>query len=119
MVALGKTPKDYGLRVRAHPDGLMITAAAKMRNGAYVDVTFSQTISESIYFDTDTATLKNNLEAAEQLVRDCGEPPPRPKTTSTVIWHDVPPGTVLTFLDTYRTPDNATKARRHVMPDDG
>ena len=111
MVALGKTPKDYGLRVRAHPDGLMITAAAKMRNGAYVDVTFSQTISESIYFDTDTATLKNNLEAAEQLVRECGEPPPRPKITSTVIWHDVLPGTVLAFLDTYRTPDNATKAR--------
>ena len=111
MVALGKTPKDYGLRVRAHPDGLMITAAAKMRNGAYVDVTFSQTISESIYFDTDSATLKNNLEAAEQLVRDCGNPPPRPKPTSTVVWPDVPPSTVLAFLDSYRTPDNATKAR--------
>jgi hypothetical protein len=111
MVALGKTPKDYGLRVRAHPDGLMITAAAKMRNGAYVDVTFSQTISESIYFDTDIATLKSNLHAAEQLVRDCGEPPPRLKSTSTVTWHDVSPGTVLAFLDTYRTPDNATKAR--------
>jgi len=111
MVALGKTPKDYGLRVRAHPDGLMITAAAKMRNGAYVDVTFSQTISESIYFDTDNATLKNNLVAAEQLVRDCGTPPPRPKPTSTVIWPDVPPGAVLAFLDSYRTPDNATKAR--------
>lgn len=111
MVALGKTPKDYGLRVRAHPDGLMITAAAKMRNGAYVDVTFSQTISESIYFDTDSATLKNNLEAAEQLVHDCGGPPPRPKPTSTVVWPDVPPSTVLAFLDSYRTPDNATKAR--------
>jgi hypothetical protein len=111
MVALGKTPKDYGLRVRAHPDGLMITAAAKMRNGAYVDVTFSQTISESIYFDTDGATLKNNLESAEQLVRDCGEPPPRPKPTSTVVWPDVPSATVLAFLDGYRTPDNATKAR--------
>src|ERR1017187_2364418 len=111
MVALGKTPKEYGLRVRAHPDGLMITAAAKMRNGAYVDVTFSQTISESIYFDTDSATLKNNLDTAEQLVGDCGEPPPRPKPTSTVVWPDVPPSTVLAFLDSYRTPDNASKAR--------
>jgi hypothetical protein len=111
MVALGKTPKDYGLRVRAHPDGLMITAAAKMRNGSYVDVTFSQTISESIYFDTDSETLSNNLEAAAQLVRDCGEPPPRSKPTSTVIWRDVPPAIVLAFLDTYQTPDNATKAR--------
>ena len=90
MVYLGKTPKDYGLRVRAHPDGLMITAAAKMRHGSYVDVTFSQTISESIYFDTGTASLKNNLEAAEQLVRDCGEPRPRLKPWSTALWADVP-----------------------------
>jgi Z1 domain len=111
MVALGKTPKDYGLRVRAHPDGLMITAAAKMRNGAYVDVTFSQTISESIYFDTDSATLKSNLEAAEQLVHDCGTPSLRSKPKSTVLWPEVSPGVVLAFLDSYRTPDNATKAR--------
>jgi hypothetical protein len=117
MVALGKTPKDYGLRVRAHPDGLMITAAAKMRNGAYVDVTFSQTISESIYFDTDSATLKNNLRAAEQLVLDCGEPPPRPKPTSTVIWPDVSPSAVLTFLDSYCTPDNVAKARPPALAD--
>lgn len=111
MVALGKTPKDYGLRVRAHPDGLMITAAAKMRNGVYVDVTFSQTISESIYFDTDSATLNNNLEAVEQLARSCGEPARRRGPTSTAVWTDVPPGVVLAFLDKYRTPDNATKAR--------
>jgi hypothetical protein len=111
MVALGKTPKDYGLRVRAHPDGLMITAAAKMRNGTYVDVTFSQTISESIYFDTDNATLKNNLQATERLVQSCGEPARRPKPTSTVIWPDVPSSTVLAFLDEYQTPANVAKAR--------
>ena len=67
MVALGRHPRITACG-SVPSRRLMITAAAKMRNGAYVDVTFSQTISESIYFDTDSATLKNNLEAAEQLV---------------------------------------------------
>jgi Z1 domain len=111
MVALGKTPKDYGLRVRAHPDGLMITAAAKMRNGAYVDVTFSQTISESIYFDTGEKTLRANLLATENLVNECGEAQPRSKPKSTIIWQNVPPSAVVNFLDSYSVPDNATKAR--------
>src|SRR5690606_12526602 len=32
MATQNATPADYGLRVRKHPDGLMVTAAAKMRN---------------------------------------------------------------------------------------
>ncbi|MBK9066221.1 MAG: hypothetical protein IPL76_04945 [Gemmatimonadetes bacterium] len=32
MVAVGQTPVDYGLRVRAHP-ALMVTSALKMRTG--------------------------------------------------------------------------------------
>ena len=112
MAALGKTPKDYGLRIRAHPDGLMITAAAKMRNGMYVDVTFSQTISESISFDTDQLTLTNNMRATEQLLRAAGKPArSKDEPLGTLMWSEVPAVDVLAFLDAYRTPDTATKAR--------
>jgi hypothetical protein len=110
MVALGKNPKDYGLRVRAHPDGLMVTAAAKMRNGVEVDVTFSQTISESIVFETDRRSLQANLAATEDLIRRAGAALPR-EPGKTILWPDVPAADVLRFLGAYRNPDTATKAR--------
>src|SRR5205085_4449342 len=31
MYRLGRTPKDFGLKVRAHPDALLVTARNKMR----------------------------------------------------------------------------------------
>jgi hypothetical protein len=116
MESLGRTPGDYGLRVRAHPAGLMITAAAKMRHGTNVEVTFSQTISESIKFDTSTSTLTRNLAAGRDLVAGLGRH--RPRTgLETVVWDDVPPDRVLDFLDAYRATDTATKARPKVISD--
>ncbi|MGC5322414.1 Z1 domain-containing protein [Micromonospora arida] len=113
MAVLGKTPKDYGLRVRAHPDGLMITAAAKMRNGETVDVTFSQTISETITFDTDEKTLGNNFDAATTLLTAAGEPTRTENHNR--IWDNVATADILAFLDRYRTPDTATKARPQAL----
>ena len=39
--AAGGTPRDYGLRVRKHPAGLLITARAKMRNGKELELDYS------------------------------------------------------------------------------
>jgi hypothetical protein len=115
MAALGKTPQEYGLRVRAHPDGLMITARTKMRNGTDVDITFSQTISESITFETDEDVLRNNLAVTERLVRAMGTPAPRRGALGTVKWHNVPAPDVLDFLDEYQASDVATKAQPRAL----
>jgi Z1 domain-containing protein len=116
MESLGRTPSDYGLRVRAHPAGLMITAAAKMRTGTNVEVTFSQTISETIRFDTSTSALTRNLDAARQLVSGLGHSQPR-SGLKTVVWNDVSAERILDFLNTYRGTDAATKARPKVIGD--
>lgn len=115
MAALGKTPQEYGLRVRAHPDRLMITARTKMRNGTDVDITFSQTISESITFETDEDVLRNNLAVTERLVRAMGTPAPRRGALGTVKWDNVPAPDVLDFLDEYQASDVATKAQPRAL----
>ncbi|MGH3833222.1 MAG: Z1 domain-containing protein, partial [Pseudonocardiaceae bacterium] len=116
MAALNKTPRDYGLRVRAHPDGLMITARTKMRNGTDVDVTFSQTTSESLTFETDETTLRRNLEATETLVRALGSPTRRRDgELGTIQWDGVPAVDVLEFLDNYRASNVATKAQPRAL----
>ena len=53
MAALEKTPAEYGLGVRKHPDGLMITAPAKMRLGQKVKLSYSQSIVETVVFFED------------------------------------------------------------------
>ena len=50
MAAVGGTPEDFGLRVRRHPDGLLVTAQTKLRNARKVYVTFAGTMSETIIF---------------------------------------------------------------------
>lgn len=65
MAALGETPEQYGLRIRSHPGGLLITAAAKMRDGIQVDVSFSGTISETIVFSRDKADIDDNFALTE------------------------------------------------------
>jgi hypothetical protein len=51
MLARGASPLDFGNRVRTHPNGLLITAANKMRSGTTIRAGFSGTISETVSFD--------------------------------------------------------------------
>jgi hypothetical protein len=82
MTDIGGTPADFGLRVKSHPDGLMITGAVKMRNSIEVELTFAAHISETIVFQTDDATDKKNYQTAERFLRDLGDPDEViPKTT--------------------------------------
>ncbi len=60
MRAQDRTPQDFGLKVRAHPDALMVTARNKMRN--------SQTVERVISMrgqSPETARLRSN----ENIVR--------------------------------------------------
>src|SRR5262249_42666461 len=73
MAAIGATPKEFGLRVRNHPDGLLVTARTKLRNARKVYVTFAGTISETIIFRTDEESRKQNQSAAESLISDAAK----------------------------------------------
>ena len=68
MAAVGGTPEDFGLRVKSHPDGLLVTAPAKMRHGKTMQLSFSDTISETIVFHRDPEVIDSNFELVEQLV---------------------------------------------------
>lgn len=79
MRAQGRTPKDFGLKVRAHPDALIVTAQNKMRTARTVERRISIS-GESL----ETPRLKSNeniLRANKQVVarfltslRDAGLP---------------------------------------------
>ena len=48
MVVTGQEPKDFGLRVRTPSDGLLITAANKLRRGEAIQVRFAGEIVQAL-----------------------------------------------------------------------
>ncbi len=96
MVTVGGTPMDYGLRVRSHPDGLLVTARVKMRHGTELELTPTLGASESTVFDLESAIVASNHASAERLVRALG-PSRQPSLREAVwsnghIWRNVAPG---------------------------
>ena len=66
----GGTPTDFGLKVRAHPDSLIVTAQNKMRQARTIERVFS--LSEQ-YLETprlkgNQATVTSNLNAFARFV---------------------------------------------------
>ena len=113
MAAIGATPKEFGLRVRNHPDGLLVTARTKLRNARKVYITFAGTISETIIFRTDEDSRKTNLAAADSLVAEAaklGTPGPKERRDlDSYLWNEVPADVILRFLRAYGTHEDALK----------
>ena len=72
MSATGMTPSDFGLRVRSHPAGLVITAANKMRSGIPMTVSYSADISETISFER--SANRANYDRLGRFVASLGPP---------------------------------------------
>jgi len=116
MVTSGGTPRDYGLRVRAHPQ-MLVTSRVKMRTGTPVDLSFDGDVSETVVFHRDPAGLRRNLRAVEALIermraagcrREVSPERPRPRGgthrwNSGVVWTDVDARSIIGFLEEYQT----------------
>lgn len=119
MALAGGTPSDFGLRVRQSADGLVVTAAGKMRSGTRMKLTFSGAISETIIFDLQQSVITENLQAVNDLVR-------RMDASGEVslvggsdrknhVWHGIGSESVADFFEEFRTHPQATKAQSSVM----
>lgn len=97
MVRLGKTPKEYGLRVQTHPGGLLVTAAGKMREGTKMKVSFELALAETSVFSKDLAAIDRNFAAASAFFQSLG--PEARKENGDHYWQDVPGSKIMEFLE--------------------
>jgi hypothetical protein len=99
MGQLNRTPRQYGLRIQQHPDGLMVTAANKSRHSQKMKVSFAATQCETLLFDTEDNVRKQNWIALEELAGDVfGR---SMETRGKHVEHDVSAESVLNFLKGY------------------
>ncbi|WP_405961410.1 Z1 domain-containing protein [Streptomyces sp. NBC_00024] len=114
MAALGLTPREFGLRVRASSLGLSVTAANKMRQGTKVRLSYSGELPESTIFQLDKGVPQDNFENLRAFVEMLGElAPAQVDNSRSLVWRGVPPEVVASgFFDTYR----AAKEARRIRP---
>ena len=105
----GQTPLEFGHRVRAHPDGLLITAANKMRSGSRVRAGFSGTISETVSFDT--AQAKANFEAFENFLAKL----PRSSGSGRHQWNGIGGSKIVSLLREVQTSRDSWKANSQAL----
>lgn len=115
MAAIAGTPRDYGLRVRTHPNGLQITGASKLRTGTEMKVSFSGTIAETVVLFANPAILKSNSEAVEAFLLRCEASAVRKNDRSRSTWPRVRSDEVIRFLQDYSTHPEALKVNSTSM----
>ena len=109
MADTGMTPIEFGLRVRSHPAGLVITAANKMRNGTPMTVSYSADISETISFDRDPDVNRRNHERFSRFIVGLG--PTERLRTGNRIWREVSGEDVADLLTGIKVHPGSRKAR--------
>lgn len=107
----GQTPLQFGHRVRTHPDGLLITAANKMRAGTRVRAGFSGTISETVSFEASQA--QRNFDAFAAFLRDL----PPSSGTGRHRWNDVDGNRIVSLLRQVQTSRDSWKANSQALAD--
>ena len=99
-----QTPRDFGLRVRRHPDALLIIARNKMRTSETMvrAISLGSSLIEAFRLNLDYAEENRQLLEAtvKSLVSTYGEPTPSPDKNH--LWSDIPAEAVVEFIRSFR-----------------
>jgi hypothetical protein len=121
----GSTPRDYALRVRTDPAGILqISASNKMREGVTVRVTWSGKLVETYQFQRNRDVLQSNLEATSDFIRSFVQPPESVGAGPNYLWRNISPQPVLDFLARFSVceslrsadPQNISEYIRKLIP---
>lgn len=115
MAASGGTPEDFGLKVRTHPQGLMITGANKMKTGTNMKLSFAGSISETTIFYKADQVNQSNLEITEELLRSLGAYIERPNEN--YLWKNVSADQIIDFLLRYESHPKCRVAKTSILTD--
>jgi hypothetical protein len=109
MVAAGLTPANYGLRVRTHPDGMIVTALNKMSHGRTLELSWAGVLAQTTQLPKDARKIAANVKATEKLVGGLG-PPAGAAGRETRVWNDVPATVVADFVEALQFPAASARA---------
>lgn len=100
MADLHATPESYGLKVRTHPDGMLITSINKMRNSEKRLVSYAGELVQITRFYRNNPCNLRNLRFANEWIEQLGTPSrlPSSATRNNYLWEKVSPDTIISFI---------------------
>jgi hypothetical protein len=104
MAAAGATPEEFGLKVRAHPDTLIVTARNKMGSGEkiVVRIGLGNEFVETAILKNDSTSLKDNRQAVRRMVENLNESghslAAAHQTNGSLLLRDVPVSPIRAFI---------------------
>jgi hypothetical protein len=125
MCELGKTPMEYGLKVRDSVEGMIVTSPNRMRSGIKLKIGFAGSLSPSTSIFADSKNAKSNIHAVTNFVQklDSAELQNQGVTyrlnsasdVSRHIWENVEGSEIATFFDRISTPESAYRVNSHLI----
>lgn len=101
-----KTPNDFGLAVRQHPDSILqVTARNKQKNAEdyYFEMNLDGVAKETSWLSSDLNTRKNNLKAINNIIKRLQDDKNIPsKINNSYLWIDVDKKNVIDFLEEFK-----------------
>lgn len=119
MANSAKTPKEFGLRVRSHPQ-MLVTSAVKMRDGTQIQVSFQGTLVQTIDFGRTVEAVEHNWRAGQTLVEKIEGDSGIVKAelfSNAVSWSGVPSDAVIEFLKNYQEHKAARTVKTSALGD--
>jgi len=120
MEDLKRTPKEFGLCVRNHPDSLIVTARNKMRTARPVfrEIDLTGRLIETTRLFTNPDVVKWNMKQAVDLLKKVQSTGQRAilKGSGKVFWTNVPNTLVSEFVEAYKNhPESMVTESEPVM----
>ncbi len=109
MVASGLTPEKYGLRVRTHPDGMIVTALNKMCYSQKLELSWAGVLVQTTQLPKDETRLQANLKATETLLSSQAAPI-HIDGHETRVWRDVKAKAIADFVEALQLPPQSARA---------
>jgi len=90
MKAAGLTPRRYGLRVRQHPGGLLVTAMNKMSHAQTQRLSYAGQLVQTAHFVTGVEVVRSNAEVVGRFLRGLGgSKSAKPPSAGAWLWQSV------------------------------
>jgi len=109
MVGAKLTPLDYGLRVRTHPEGMIVTALNKMCHSQTLELSWAGVLVQTTQLPKDGRIAVNLAATTALLTGGLGEPNSG-AGRETRIWRGVPATTVAKFIESLQYPPESARA---------
>jgi len=112
MVNTRQTPERYGLRVRTHPAGMIVTALNKMSYSRVQELSWAGVLVQTFKFHKSTAAILANANAAADLVYDLGKPIRKEddKELGTKLWYNIKAEEIAKFVSELKYPPESARA---------